>query len=525
MYTKPSKRSQLAITMAILLLGIASCQQPKAKHSLNLVESSIGEIQNAIVNRQTTCRAVVTGYIERIEHYDKSSGVNAITVLNPEALAKAEAADRALAANEPLPDLFCAPIVVKDNFDTHDMVTTGGSIALRESYPPDDAYMVRKLREAGAIIIAKTNMAEWAFSPRETVSSSFGRTANAYDINYVPAGSSGGTASAVAASFAVAGLGSDTGNSIRGPSSHLALFGIRSTLGLTSRDGVIPLAFDRDVAGPMTRTVEDGVKLFNVVAGYDPADPLSVPDKREADYRDFLKKEGLNGKRIGVFRRLVDRDNADPEIKQLFLAALDDLRAGGATIVDNVEIENFEAINDSIPSCSSFRYDLKQYLETLNDAPFEDVATVLETGQYADESKRSLESSVRAPLDLAPDQREEPCGIWPNNPQRNQLLAATVSTMDAANLDALVYPTWANPPAHIDNAAEEYRGDNSQVLVPTAGLPAVTVPMGFWQDRLPAGLQVVGRPYAEGNLIEIAYSYEQRTQHRKPPMGFPVLND
>ena len=161
--------------------------------------------------------------------------------------------------------LFCVPVLLKDNYDTADMPTSGGSIALKDSIPPDDAFMVRKLRDADAIIIAKTNMAEWAFSPRVTISSSYGTTANAYDLDRVPAGSSGGTASATAASFGVLGMGSDTGNSIRGPSSHLALFGIRSTIGLTSRDGVIPLSFDRDIAGPMTRTVTDGAKAFNVV--------------------------------------------------------------------------------------------------------------------------------------------------------------------------------------------------------------------------------------------------------------------
>ena len=175
------------------------------------------------------------------------------------------------------------------------MVTSGGSIALKDSIPPDDAFMVRRLREADAIIIAKTNMAEWAFSPRETISSSFGVTANAYDVTRVPAGSSGGTASAVAASFAVAGLGSDTGNSIRGPSSHLALVGIRSTMGLTSRDGVIPLIADRDIAGPIARSVEDVAILFNVLAGYDPADPYTEAGrgKREDDYTEFLDAGAL----------------------------------------------------------------------------------------------------------------------------------------------------------------------------------------------------------------------------------------
>jgi Asp-tRNA(Asn)/Glu-tRNA(Gln) amidotransferase A subunit family amidase len=428
--------------------------------------------------------------------------------------------DRAIQNGDELPDLFCTPLLIKDNFDTHDMVTSGGSIALKDSYPPDDAFMVRKLREAGAIVLAKTNMAEWAFSPMQTVSSSYGRTANAYDVDFVPAGSSGGTASGVAASLGVAGMGSDTGNSIRGPSSHLALFGIRSTIGLTSRDGVIPLAFDRDIAGPMTRTVEDGVRLFNVVAGYDPSDPLTVADKREADYTIFLRADGLKGKRLGVFRFLVDHDDADEEIKELFNDAIDDLAAAGAIIVDPLEIADINEITDAIGWCGRFRYDVGQYLKSLKEAPFLDVNKLLQTGEYAPESREDFDWYAEYPLDIKPDDWEEPCPTWPNDPNRNQLLANAVAAMDNAKLDALIYPTWSNPPAHIDNAADEYKGDNSQWLVPDAGLPAVTVPMGFWQDRLPAGLQFVGRPYAEGSLIELAYAYEQKTKHRRPPDGF-----
>ena len=510
------------LLQAIMLSSaFVSCSENDQK--FNVVETTIGEIQEALISGQTTCREVVSKYLLRIESYDKTSGINAITVINPEALAKADATDRAIISNEELPQLFCAPIVVKDNFDTYDMVTSGGSVILKNSYPPDDAFMVRKLREAGAIIIAKTNMAEWAFSPRETVSSSFGRTANAYDVNYVPAGSSGGTASAVAANLAVAGMGSDTGNSIRGPSSHLALFGIRSTLGLTSRDGIIPLIFDRDIAGPMTRTVEDGAKLFNIIAGFDPNDPLTVPDKREEDYRDFLNPEGLIGKRIGVFRRLVDHDNADEEITQLFLNALEDMRSAGATIVDFIVIEDFDALNEDIKSCGSFRYDLKKYLNSLDDPPIDDVSSLLESNEYAIESKSVLEYLSQFPLDISPNERENPCIIWPNHPLRNQLLENTIRAMDENNLDALVYPTWSNPPASINKANEEYLGDNSQLLVPAAGLPAVSVPMGFWQNRLPAGIQLTGRPYSEGLLIEIAYGYEQTTYHRMPPPGFPAI--
>ncbi len=510
------------VLLAGLLVLLHACS-PATAPRLALVESTIADIQQAILAGEVTCQDVVRAYIARIDYYDQSSGLNAITAINPRALEYAAAIDTALAEGEPVGELFCAPILVKDNFDTYDMVTTGGSIALIDSIPPDDAFMIARLRDADAIVLAKTNMAEWAFSPRETISSSYGRTANAYDLNHVPAGSSGGTASGVAASFGVAGMGSDTGNSIRGPSSHLALFGIRSTLGLTSRDGVIPLVFDRDIAGPMARTVEDAVRLFNVVADYDANDPLTEAGKREADYRDFLNADGLQGKRIGVFRSLVDHADADPEIKQLFMAALDELRAAGAEIVDPFAIADFEEISDGIPFCGRFRYDVGQYFHTLENPPLLDVNTVLETGEIAEATRGSFNFYAGFPLDVAPDDWEEPCPTWPKHPQRNQLLANAIAAMDAADVDAISFPTWSNPPGDIDRAAEEYRGDNNQQLAPDAGLPAVTVPMGFWQDRLPAGLQFVGRPYAEGTLIELAYAYEQRTHHRRPPPGFGEL--
>ena len=516
---------QFARCVFIIALGLLAACDTEPERKLSLVEATIADIQNAITSGEATCVDVANGYIERIEKYDQARGVNAITVINPKAVERAREMDRALQDGATLPDLFCAPLLIKDNFDTHDMVTTGGSIALKDSYPPDDAFMVRKLREAGAIVLAKTNMAEWAFSPRQTVSSSYGRTANAYDINFVPAGSSGGTASGVAASMGVAGMGSDTGNSIRGPSSHLALFGIRSTIGLTSRDGVIPLAFDRDIAGPMTRTVEDGVRLFNVVADYDPSDPLTLPNKREPDYTRFLNADGLEGKRLGVFRFLVDHDDADEEILELFYAAIDDMAAAGAIIIDPLEIDDFNEISESIGWCGRFRYDVSQYLKTLSDPPFLDVNTVLETGALAPESRQSFDFYDDFPLDVIPDEWEEPCLTWPNDDARNQLLANAIEAMDNARLDALIYPTWSNPPAPIDAAEEQYKGDNSQWLVPDAGLPAVTVPMGFWQDRLPAGLQFVGRPYAEGVLIELAYAYEQKTLHRRPPKGFEEISD
>ena len=513
------------VITAVAAIALSGCTTTKHDAPFNVVEASIADIQTAIKGGRTTCEHVVSRYLDRIATYDQPNGINAITVLNPNALNKARAQDAMLARGEAPGPLFCAPILVKDNYDTHDMVTSGGSIALKNSIPPDDAFMVRRLREDGAIVIAKTNMAEWAFSPRQSVSSSFGRTANVYDTSKVPAGSSGGTASGVAASYGVAGMGSDTGNSIRGPSSHLALFGIRSTIGLTSRDGVIPLAFDRDIAGPMTRTVEDGAKMFNAVTGYDPNDPLTVKNKREDDYTSFLDKDGLKGARIAILGALLETDGKDAEIARLFNQAVDDLRKAGATVLDDIEIANLDKhLNDSSFFCPRFRYDMWVYLNSLGEnAPFTDINHVLETGQYDKHARRGLNYFKNKPLDVAPDDWEHACPTWPNHEGRNAFKADVIAAMDKAGVDVLIYPSWTNPPAHIDRARAEYKGDNSQLVAPATGLPASTVPMGFSYGKWPAGLQMLARPYDEGTLFKLSYAYEQATKHRKPPEGFDEL--
>lgn len=489
-----------------------------------VVEATIAGLQQEILSGRTTCRLVVQAHLDRIEAYDGSTGLNAITVVNPRALDVADSIDAALAAGATPGPLFCAPMLVKDNFDTHDLPTTGGSVALAGSIPPDDAFMVRRLREAGAVILAKTNMAEWAFSPRQSVSSSYGTTANAYALDRVPAGSSGGTASGVAASFGVAGLGSDTGNSIRGPSSHLALVGLRSTIGLTSRDGVIPLAFDRDIAGPMGRTVEDVARIFTVVAGYDPADPYTEAGRgrAEADYIGFLERNGLRGRRLGVFAPYAARPEADTAVTRLFRQAVADLERLGAFVVD-FDLPDLRALLAG-NSCQRFRYDVGVYLASLGDrAPIRDVVEVLESGEFGPDAEGGLRSFAEGPLDVHPRDGDPPCPDFAEHPGRQAALAAVVAAMDDLYLDAFIFPTWSNPPAPLDRANEEYRGDNSQGLVPVTGLPAITVPMGFTYGDLPAGLQIVGRPYAEGLLFTLAYGFEQGTGHRRPPPLFPPL--
>lgn len=508
-----------------LVLFCASCSSEAPAPSFRFVEATIDDVHGAIESGEMTCVDIVEGYLRRIETYDQRTGMNSVIFTNPAALDRAMHIDARLGSGETPGPLYCIPVLLKDNFDTADMPTSGGSIALKDSTPPDDAFMVRKLREADAIIIAKTNMAEWAFSPRQSISSSYGRTANAYDLERVPAGSSGGTASATAASFGVIGMGSDTGNSIRGPSSHLALFGIRSTIGLTSRDGVIPLLFDRDIAGPMMRTVTDAARVFNVVAGYDPADPYTEHgrDKLEADYTRFLDANALAGKRLGVLRALVDTEDADPAVTLVFEQALADLKSAGAEIVDPLVIPNLDTHLDA-SSCNRFRYDMYVYLASLGeDAPMTDVMEVRESGQYSPQAEGGLEYFGKGPLDVPPAEWDPPCAEFFEHAERQAYLADTLAAMDQANVDAIVYPTWTNPPAHIDRGYEDYKGDNSQLVAPDTGLPAVTVPMGYTYGILPAGLQILGRPYSEGLLFGLAYSYEQATLHRVPPRGFPEL--
>src|SRR4051812_25713073 len=260
---------------ATLMLAIAA---HAGAQTFRIEETSIAEIHSAFRDKRLSCHDLVAQYLARIDAYDKKGpGINAIVVVNPDALRTADSLDARFRRDGPVGPLHCIPMIVKDNFETRDLPTTAGSLSLQGFVSSKDAFQVRRIRDAGAIVLAKSNMAEFAFSPYETVSSILpGYTRNPYSLDRVTAGSSGGTAAAVASNMGESGLGTDTGNSIRGPSSHQALVGIRSTMGLTSRAGVVPLSYAADIAGPMARSVADAVTIFQVVAGYDPADSVTV---------------------------------------------------------------------------------------------------------------------------------------------------------------------------------------------------------------------------------------------------------
>ena len=514
------------IRILILLLAgsLSACgywlkAAPPLLGSQQLLEIEIATMHQALLQRRLSCEQLVTYYLERIKRYDQATGLNTMITVNQQALAQAQLLDQHLAQGAvPLSPLFCVPIAVKDNYNTQDLPTTGGSIALKNFYPPTDALQIKRLKAAGAIILAKTNMGEWAFSPNMTLSSVAGETRNAYDLSRVPAGSSGGTASAVAANFALVGLGTDTGNSIRGPASHLALVGLRPTLGLTSQEGIIPLLSNRDVGGPMTRTVTDTARILNVIAADDLAGPITLESRGKApNYLLHLDKNGLAHARIGVLGDIYDKPDTHPEILQLFEQALQDLKRLGATLINPLDIPDFEILTAAVGFCPRFHHDINAYLKKYQ-APIMSIEAIIEQKLYHSASLMALQWGVSDKT--SPEKRNPPCVDVMGDPRRKALLEAVVAVMDQHKLDVIVYPTWNHPPRQIGDF-DSPTGDNSQIIAPHTGQPAITVPMGYNRQGLPAGLQLLARPYGEAVLIKFAYAYEQATHHRKVPPLFP----
>jgi Asp-tRNA(Asn)/Glu-tRNA(Gln) amidotransferase A subunit family amidase len=504
-------RLTLGAPLCLLLAGCATVPRD-APRDFDVVEASISDIQAALQRGDLTAQQLVRLYLARIAANDRRGpALNSLTVINQRALERAAELDAEFARTRRfVGPLHGIPVIVKDNYDTFDLPTTAGSRSLADSLPRDDAFMVRRLRDAGAIILAKSNMAEFAFSPYETVGSTLpGYTFNPYALNRVPAGSSGGTAAAVAASFGTVGLGTDTGNSIRGPSSHTALVGIRPTIGLTSRDGIIPLYLERDVGGPMARTVEDAVRVLDVVAGYDPADTATAHARGRIPqtYTAFLQADALRGARIGVVRRLTNTRTADTAVVALFDAALRDLTRAGAVVIDSVALPVMDSVRGSL--CSTFRADLEAYLKTRPGVP-QTLQQIVESRRYHVTVAERLASSAR---DTAAGQPERCRNAAQSRIRFGEGLRAVLR---AHNLDALVYPTWQNVPRIIGDLASPH-GDNNQVLAPVPGFPAITVPMGYSYGFLPAGLQFLGDAWSEGRLISLAYAYEQATRHRRAP--------
>jgi len=518
---RPTLPAACTRAVVALLLGLPAPSGAQTVGGVELMELTIAEAHEAMLARTLTARQLVEAYLARIDAYDKRGPtINALIMINPRALARADSLDTALRRTGALTGpLHGIPFIVKDNFDTHDMPTTGGSASLAGMMAADDAYQVRKIREAGAIVLAKSNLAEFAFTALETVGSQLpGWTFNPYALNRVTAGSSGGTAAAVTANMGLVGLGSDTGNSIRGPSSHNALVGIRSTQGLTSRDGIMPLYAHRDIGGPMSRTVEDAVRVFDVIAGTDPADDVTAgaDARRPATYLEFLGMD-LEDVRIGVVGQIAYTRTADPEILARFTETFRDLERLGAIVVRDFRIVELDSLRSGT-GCSRFRYDIERYLADVPNPPVRTLREIAESGRVY----RTVLPTVERFLEFegTPETNEQ---CIRGRAQEERFRAGVRAAFAEYDVDAVIYPSWSNPPRLVGDMSTP-AGDNSQYPAPPTGFPALTVPMGFVRDgTLPAGLQLLGDAWSEPTLIRIAHAYEQATRHRKPPPTAPPL--
>ena len=484
--------------------------------NVEVFEASIPDLQEAMADGRVTSVQLVDAYLARIRAYDQGGpALNSMIRLNPDALMQAAALDQERALMGARGPLHGIPIILKDNYDVAGLPTSGGSIALAGMIPPDDAFQVGKLREAGAVIIGKSNMHELAYGIT-TISSVGGQTRNPYDPSRNPGGSSGGTGAAIAASFAAIGWGSDTCGSIRIPASHHNLFGLRPTKGLSSIDGIIPLSHTQDVGGPLARTATDLAIALDATIGADAADPATriLADGALPRFFDELDAEALQGARIGILSTLFGEAADDREHARMVRAALDSMSAAGAEVVD-VEIPGL----DSLLSGSSligleFKWDLIDYLAATPAAPVASVQEILDGGLY----HVRLEGILRR---TAGREERDSAAIARAMDKRAAARDAVVATMDELLLDALVYPTIRRRAARI---GDPQGGSNCQ-LSATTGLPALSIPAGFTGLGLPVGLELLGRPLQDARLLALGFAFEQAFQPRRAPVRTPPLEN
>jgi amidase len=515
--------------LRILTMLLVACLTPWAAcdtdRSFHLMEASITDIHDALQAGTLTCHSLVQQYLDRIDVYDKQGpAVNAMLYLNPQALQQADAMDQEFKRTHKLKPLGCIPIVLKDNFETADMPTTAGSILLKGVHPPKDAFAVAKLRENGALILGKANLQEFA-SGGISVSSLGGQTRNPYDLTRTPGGSSGGTGAAVAANFAAAGTGSDTGGSIRSPSSANNLVGIRPTTGLISRNGIIPVSVTQDTIGPMTRNVADSARMLDAMAGYDPNDPVTALSAGHIppSYTAFLQN-GLRGARLGVFKNLFGHGPENEEVNRVMAKAIEVLKQQGAVIVPvedpgidpdylnaNVRLNEFE-----------FQTDINRYLQAQGSrVPVHSLAEIIESGQFDKATLTKFFANVRS----HPDGFDDPA--YRDRRVKIEAIKIEVANLMAQNnLDALVFP---HQKCLVVPIGETNQPGINGVVAALAGFPSIVVPAGFSAPTthapigVPIGMEIVGHSWGEPQLLKLAYGFEQATHARESPASTPAL--
>lgn len=554
-----SRNSQTFIFMALIYLGAIvalaaggqlSAQSPVAKMApalltggavatsmveVSLEKATILQLQKAMEQGTLTAEALVRMQLQRIAAYDqKGPSINAILTLNQNALEVARALDHERKVSGPRGPLHGISIVPKDNYDTHDLPTTGGFRGLDGSIPAHDAYTIRRLREAGAIILAKTNLDEFNSGSSGT-SGLGGQVLNPYNLNKTPGGSSGGSGAGVAAGFAQVGLGTETGSSIRNPAAKTALVGIAPTIGLVSRHGVVPSSIVLDRTGPLARSVTDAAIVLHAMAGMDAGDLMTVASIGKVPpkgYLEYLDAEALKYSRIGVLRENFGSDPEDEEGLELIESALKTMAEAGAVLVDPVKLnlDMFQVLRSISSGGGERREALAHYLRSRGpNTPVKNIEDILASGVLLGK----LEEGFKRALEQPPLYDNPTYASFIRN--REAFQKAILSLMELHDLDAIVYPYQTKPEYTIAEAAPEagaVRGaPNYNVLgrgtriSTVTGFPGIVVPTGFMEsDGMPVALEILGRPWDEGKLIGLAYGIEQQLDAYRLPESTPPLD-
>lgn len=505
--------SSISSLKYVVLLSAAIAFSESA-WSYDVFEKSIPELQAALVSGEVTSHQLVESYLARIKAYDQAGPkLNAIVTLNPKALEEADALDKERVQKKLRGPLHGIPILVKDNFETIGMPTSVGTLALATYQSTSDAFAVKRLKAAGAIIIGKTTMHELA-AGITNVASLTGLTRNPYDPTRSPGGSSGGTGAAIGASFAAAGMGSDTCGSIRIPAAFQNLMGLRGTRGLSSRDGIVPLSSTQDIGGPLARSVTDLAIMLDATVGADPNDAITAESKGHipTSYLDALKPDGLKGARIGVVRALFGAGSEDRDYGGVVDKALKEMEEQGAEVIDVTIPGLSDLLRDSSLIGLEFREDLNAFLAKRPNAPVHTFAEIFDHGLVHDslfERRANWE-------------KEDDDAVRRAWAKRKAILEVVKAVIDEHKLDALAYPTITRLPNLL--APQPNGGANCQLSAAT-GLPAMSVAVGFGVEGTPVGMELLGAPFAESTLLKIAYGWEQTAHPRKPPFSTPALVD
>ncbi len=520
--------SSLRPILAALTLALAA-SLPAHAATLKLETATIADLQAALAKGALTSEKLVQLSLARASAYDDvGPNLNALILINPQALADAKALDAERASGKVRGPLHGIPVLLKDNHDTFDLPTTGGSVFLEGSVAPDDAFIVKKLRDAGAIILAKANLSEFASSARTNGFSSLGgQTLNPHDLTRGPGGSSGGSGSAVAAWYAPVALGTDTGGSIRNPCAATGIAGIKPTRGLLSRDGIIPLGLTFDTSGPMARSIYDVAVALGVMTGLDPADPATAASagKFHTDYTRFLDAGALRGARLGVF---VDYAGEDAGVKAVFAATRTRLESLGATLVE-IPLPKF--ILDRQPIMETmrpgeFKAQVADYFATLKPGYPRTLAEMIaradtfkpKPGQLTNPSRWEAFKNEQAGLDLT-----DPVYLAVQAHAPALLASYLDALLYKHRLDAFIYPTNPTPAQRLDIDYSKPRPLNATSIANITGFPDVIVPAGLTPDKLPVTLSFLGSSFSEPRLLALAYAFEQATHARVAPATTPAL--